>query len=212
MEHLADINAVITHDADISGNGQPPALDFVHAADVGDIVGIEDAAGRLRQIQESGCGNSHRLGIHIDCGNQVFLPQCHPQLRTGPAEAGHPVPGDGGILTVDKGDAPVPHAVGVIHQVPDAADVVGQDTAAVVKDIVHGDHWDAAVHQIDNGVVRVIHRGDDDAVEVAVPGVLHIAELSVPQPSADEGDVVTQLCRAVLEAVENVGEEPVGQP
>ena len=46
-EHLAQVDAVIAGDADILGDGKAHFFDLIHAADVGDIVRINDAGGSV---------------------------------------------------------------------------------------------------------------------------------------------------------------------
>ena len=112
---------------------------------------------------------------------------------------------------MDEGDALMALGVDVFHQVPHTLNIVRLDGAAVFKDIVDGYHRDPAVHQFQHLGVRKFSRGDQNAVAVAVPGVLGIADLPSAQTVGDEGDIVAHLLGPVLEGVEDPGEKFVGQ-
>ena len=100
----------------------------------------------------------------------------------------------------------------VPDQVPHALVVVGLNGGAAVVCIVDGDGGDAAVRQLPNLRLLIGLVGDEYAVTVAVAGVFRVPDGTPAQAAGDEEDVVSQLLRLPLEAVEEAGEKLVGQP
>ncbi len=147
-------------------------------------------------------------GASLDVG----LRDRQPQLCAGLVEAPQPLLGDRGGLPMDKGDLSMALIVHVPDQLRHARHVVGQHRAAAVEHVVQRDGGDVAVHQLDHGGVREIHRGDDHAVAVAVFGVLIIVHVKGADIPGDEGDIVTASLRLLLYALQYPGEVLVAQP
>ena len=179
---------------------------------MGDVVGIEDARWRIGKLHQlPGC-RRRGFRIQIHALNQIFVRQGNPQFLAGSAEAGDSAARHRRIFSIGECNLPVSHTIRIFHQFRHPAHVIGQDTAAIFKHTVNRHNGDAAVRQIHHGVLRIIHGGDDHSVTVTVTGVIHIADFLTAHVVTDEGNVVAQFLSAMLEAVENVGEEAVRQP
>ena len=204
-DHPREVDAVVAGGGNILRDAQARLGNGVEPAEIGVVVGEEDAARALRQRQQL----FHRLAaaqrLVILAGEHVFLRHLEPQLLTGAVKARQTPFRHRGGIAVDIGDAAVAHAINMADQFFDPVQIVREDRHAVVKSVVERDHRDVGKDQLAHRAVKEVGADDRHALDAAGARMLQIAAL-LSRIAVDEGDVIAAALGLVAEAVEHRGE------
>ena len=141
----------------------------------------------------------------------VFLRDIQSQLGAGVEKAGHADPGDHRVLAENHGNLPVTLTVDVLQKGTHTADVIGLDAAAVIEVVIQGYHRHTAADQLLGNGRGIVGHQNRHTVAVAEANMADIIAAPGTGLVTDEGNVVVQFFRPVLEAVQHMGEVLMGQ-
>ena len=211
-DHLGHVDAVVPRDGDILRDPKARLADGVDPADIGVIVGEEDAGGPLRQRQQPLCGlvAADRLMVHAFGDVSVRYREPQPFART--VETRQPVLRHRRLVPVDIGDAAVALSVHISDQGLHAAHIVGEHRRPVVEGVVQADDRKIGVGQLLDHGVEEVRTDDGDAVQAPGPHMLQVAGVRGAHVVADERDVVSAALRLHPKVVEHGGEILMGEP